>query len=165
MPTVRSAQPIFFLRRYHTHPAYPATPPNGVGRGGHTRQVSQPNSEPYTPNRTLNRAPNRGRGRGFRGRGRGHPEMLYRSRYSEFGIGASLNGRGRGGGMQKLRPDAPLTSLLYQERPLLRPIVFVPSVLNPTLFDQDETLLKPGVEEIGMFSYLFFPIQTGQTEL
>jgi hypothetical protein len=88
--------------------------------------------------------------------------MIYRSRYSEFGIGASLKDRDRGGGMQKLRPDAPLTSLLYQERPLLRPIVFVPSVLNPTLFDQDETLLKPGVEEIGMFSYPFFSIQTGR---
>ena len=54
--------------------------------------------------------------------------------------------------------DAPLTKLLYQNRPLLRPIVFVPSVLNPTLFDQDEALLKPGVEEVGMFLYPFFSL-------
>ena len=113
---------------------------------GSARIASQPSSYPNNPNHS----PNRGRGRGFRGRG--HPEMYSRSRYRDFGIGASPKDRGRTGGSQKLRPDAPLTGLLYQDRPLLRPIVFVPSVLNPILFDQDETLLKPGVEEVGMYS-------------
>ena len=78
--------------------------------------------------------------------------MNFRSRYSEVGIGASPRDRGRGGGTQKLRLDAPLTRLLNRDRPLLRPIVFVPSTLNPIFFDQDEALLKPGVEEVGTFS-------------
>ena len=90
--------------------------------------------------------------------------MTFRNRYSsDIGIGVSPNfrggrgGRGRGGGgpPQKSRLDAPLTRLLYEDRPLLRPIVFVPSTLNPVLFDQeDEDLLKPGVEEVGtLFSF------------
>ena len=82
--------------------------------------------------------------------------MDFRNRYTDIGIGASPNARGRGGGTRNLRPDAPLTRLLYEERPLLRPIVFVASALNPVLFDQDEDLLKPGVEEVGTFSYFFF---------
>ena len=49
-----------------------------------------------------------------------------------------------------------MTRLLYEDRPLLRPIVFVPSTLNRVLFDQDEDLLKPGVEEVGMFLFTFF---------
>lgn len=85
--------------------------------------------------------------------------MYSLSQRSEYGIGASPKGRGRGGGTQKLRLDAPLTGLLYQERPLLRPIVFVPSVLNPILFDQDEALLEPGVEEVGMFLLFFFTVR------
>ena len=89
--------------------------------------------------------------------------MTFRNRYSsDIGIGVSPNfrggrgGGGRGGGPpQKSRLDAPLTRLLYEDRPLLRPIVFVPSTLNPVLFDQeDEDLLKPGVEEVGtLFSF------------
>ena len=92
------------------------------------------------------------------------------SRYgTDIGIGISPNGRGRGGGgggFQRLRPDAPLTSLLYQERPLLRPIVFVPSTLKPVLFDQVEDLLKPVVEEVGTFFLTFFSYisKTGNTE-
>lgn len=82
--------------------------------------------------------------------------MYSRNRHHDYGIGASPNGHSRGRGSRKLGADAPLTKLLYENRPLLRPIVFVPSVLNPTLFDQDEALLKPGVEEVGMFLYPFF---------
>lgn len=84
--------------------------------------------------------------------------MSFRNRRSDFGIGASPspNGRGRGRGTQKSRLDAPLTRLLYEDRPLLRPIVFVPSTLKPVLFDQDDDLLKPGVEEVGTFSYFYF---------
>ena len=150
MPTVCSAQQYFFFFRFIIYPAQLESPPYGGGRGGHARQPSALNSELHTPIR--------GRGRGFRGRGRGrgHPEMDFRNRYTDIGIGASPNvrGRGRGGGAQRLRPDAPLTSLLYEERPLLRPILFVPSTLHPVLFDQVEDLLKPGVEEVGTFFIL-----------
>ena len=91
--------------------------------------------------------------------------MSFRNRRSDFGIGASPspNGRGRGRGTQKSRLDAPLTRLLYEDRPLLRPIVFVPSTLKPVLFDQDDDLLKPGVEEVGTFLYFYFlKMQTGE---
>ncbi|KAF4597846.1 hypothetical protein EYR38_006237 [Pleurotus pulmonarius] len=57
-------------------------------------------------------------------------------------------GRGRGrGGM--LRSDAPLSKLLFQERPLLRPVKFVKSVNTPTLFQDEEEVFKPGVESAG----------------
>ena len=163
MPTVCSAQHTFFFSSTVVITVYPAqleSPPYGGGRGGgggghvSARQASAPNSEPHTPNR--------GRGnRGFRGRGRGrgHLEINSPNRYSDIGIGTSSNVRGRGRGgrfQQRLRPDAPLTSLLYQERPLLRPIVFVPSTLHPVLFDQVEDLLKPVVEEVGTFFLCFF---------
>jgi hypothetical protein len=39
--------------------------------------------------------------------------------------------------------------LLFRERPLLRPIVFVPSVLTKVLFEHEEELIKPGVEDVG----------------
>ncbi|KAJ7671180.1 hypothetical protein B0H17DRAFT_194764 [Mycena rosella] len=83
----------------------------------------------------------RGRGRGDygfdsgRGRGRG-----------DYGYDSS-RGRGRGG--SKLRPDAPLSKLLYEERPLLRPIKFVRSVHHATLFQEEEELLQPVVEDVG----------------
>ena len=65
---------------------------------------------------------------------------------------------------RRLRPDAPLISLLYQERFLRRPIVFVPSTLKPVLFDQVEDLSKPVVEEVGAFSYSFLISKIGNTE-
>ena len=151
-PTVRSAH-FFFFHYYHINFTHPArlenleTPPHGSGRG-HTRNIS----EQYLERNISNRA----RGRGFRGRGGGHPEFSYKRRHSDFGgIGASPRDRGRGGRTHKLRPDATLTGLLYEARPLLRPIVFVPSTLNPILFNQDEDLLKPGMEEVGMFLQLY----------
>jgi hypothetical protein len=123
--------------------------PYGAGRG-HGRNISDPISE------ATNASSNRGRGRGSRSRGRGGHQQS-RGRYSD-GIGASPNDRNRNRGTQKLQPDAPLTQLLYQDRPLLRPIVFVPSVLNHFLFDRDEALLKPGVEEVGLFFIIFLNI-------
>ncbi|KAL1704324.1 hypothetical protein EV121DRAFT_280507 [Schizophyllum commune] len=52
----------------------------------------------------------------------------------------------RGGKMGSY--NAPLSSLLYEERPLLRPIVFVRSTLTATLFQEEEEIFEPGVEEI-----------------
>lgn len=82
-------------------------------------------------------SPSRGRGRG-----RGGNDNNFDSR----------GGRGRGRGGPKLRPDAPLSKLLYGERPLLRPIKFVRSVHHATLFQEEEELLQPVVEDVGQSS-------------
>ncbi|KAH9484812.1 G-patch and R3H domain-containing protein C30B4.02c [Psilocybe cubensis] len=125
----------------------------GKGRGGRGYgQNSGSNSGTTTPNR------GRGRGRGNdmlsgsgydspRGRGRGTPgDQFTGGRRGQFGIG-SPRGGGQGGGYG--RPDT-LSGLLYQERPFLRPIKFVPSVLTKVLFKEEESeeLLKPGVEDV-----------------
>ncbi|KAF5328816.1 hypothetical protein D9619_011550 [Psilocybe cf. subviscida] len=102
--------------------------------------------------------PTRGRGRGRggydspkrgyespAGRGRGRGEAFTPSRRGDYGIGASPRGRGQGGFQPK---PVTLSGLLYQERPLLRPIVFVPSVLTKVLFEEEEELIKPGVEDV-----------------
>jgi hypothetical protein len=47
-------------------------------------------------------------------------------------------------------PDAPLSKLLYSERPYLKPIKFVPSVLTRTLFQEEEDILQPVAESVGM---------------
>ncbi|KAF8196566.1 hypothetical protein BJ912DRAFT_113938 [Pholiota molesta] len=112
--------------------------PRGRGRGGRGGAF---NSGIATPNR--------GRGRGGydspRGRGRGQDSGT--PRRGDWGIGASPRGRGRGGSAAFAKPTS-LSGLLYQERPLLRPIVFVPSVLTKRLFEQEEELIKPGVEDV-----------------
>ncbi|TFY57471.1 hypothetical protein EVJ58_g6998 [Rhodofomes roseus] len=48
----------------------------------------------------------------------------------------------------KLRAGVPLSRLLNEDRPLLRPIVFVRSVHTATLFQQDEEILQPIVEPV-----------------
>jgi hypothetical protein len=116
-----------------------ASTPRGNGRGrGRGGQGS--NSGVNTPNR--------GRGRGFdspRGRGRGQPDD-FRNRRRSDGIGSSPKSRGRG---RAQVPPGTLSGLLYLERPLLRPIVFVPSVLTKVLFEQEEELMKTGAEDVG----------------
>jgi hypothetical protein len=124
-----------------------ASTPRGNGRGrGRGGQVFGSNSGTNTPNR--------GRGRGFdspRGRGRGQPDD-FRNRRRSDGIGSSPISRGRGGAQV---PPGTLSGLLYLERPLLRPIVFVPSVLTKVLFEQEEELIKPGVEDVGKCTQIF----------
>lgn len=48
----------------------------------------------------------------------------------------------------RLGPDAPLSKLLYETRPLLRPIIFTRSTATPFLFQYEEELLKPVVEDV-----------------
>ncbi|CAA7260811.1 unnamed protein product [Cyclocybe aegerita] len=108
----------------------------GRGRGG---PMSGPNSGASTPSR--------GRGRG------GYDFSGGRGSRGRDGIGASpRGGRGRGAPMpvpMHRQLNITLSGLLYQERPLLRPIVFVPSVLTRVLFQEDDSeLLKPGVEDV-----------------
>ncbi|KAI8992915.1 hypothetical protein BD414DRAFT_437389 [Trametes punicea] len=99
----------------------------------------------------------------FRARGRG------RGVHSLPGTGtntprqfATSNGRGRGQGestgtMQrtyghgrglasKLKAGAPLSKILYEDRPFLRPVIFVRSIYNPTLFQEEEDIFQPIVE-------------------
>ncbi|KAF9483093.1 hypothetical protein BDN70DRAFT_874140 [Pholiota conissans] len=113
--------------------------PRGRGRGGRGGPNSGFNSGTSTPNR--------GRGRGGydspRGRGRGQDYST--PRRGDWGIGASPRGRGRGAPITK---PGTLSGLLYQERPLLRPIVFVPSVFTKVLFQEEEELIKPIVEDV-----------------
>ncbi|CAK5275125.1 unnamed protein product [Mycena citricolor] len=108
----------------------------------------------------------RGRGRGGpgfeSGRGRGTDSPIPRG-YRGRGIGSprgveSSSGRGRGRGYNSSRggsgfgarfnPAAPLSQLLIEERPFLRPIKFVRASLQPTLFQEEEDLLRPVVEEV-----------------
>ncbi|KAL1728077.1 hypothetical protein EV714DRAFT_215934 [Schizophyllum commune] len=114
------------------------------------------------------------RGRGGRGRGRGGRGGLNNSGYIPFDEGSStprgnapprpeyaspmrgnapstptrggMGARNRRGGKMGSY-NAPLSSLLYEERPLLRPIVFVRSTLTATLFQEEEEIFEPGVEE------------------
>lgn len=64
--------------------------------------------------------------------------------------GGSDRGRGRGRGnlASKLRAGAPLSKVWYADRPLLRPIEFVRSLHSATLFQQEEEILQPVVEEV-----------------
>ncbi|KAG6815705.1 hypothetical protein H0H87_012089, partial [Tephrocybe sp. NHM501043] len=116
----------------------------GRGRGG-----SNSNSGSKTP---------RGRGKGRGGTSNDFTSPRGRGGFNDFGsprgpAGISDNsprgGRGRGRGGSKLGRDAPLSDLLFQERPLLRPIVFVPSVHTKTLFQEEEDILQAVVEEVG----------------
>ncbi|KAJ7596595.1 hypothetical protein C8J56DRAFT_917845 [Mycena floridula] len=117
------------------------------------------------PNRGSPRV--RGGGRGGRGRGRGRgrgaeieesmdfvlqqwPDSNSQShRASPRGtIGFSPRGRGRQTGPSRGN-GAPLSQLLHLERPLLRPIIFVPSQQSKYLFQVEEEILQPIVEDVG----------------
>ncbi|KAH8107657.1 hypothetical protein BXZ70DRAFT_3101 [Cristinia sonorae] len=65
---------------------------------------------------------------------------------------SSFSPRGRRGGRggrelaSQLRGGAPLSKVLYDDRPYLRPVKFVRSVFTATLFKDEEELLQPIVE-------------------
>jgi hypothetical protein len=52
----------------------------------------------------------------------------------------------------KLGATTPLSKALYEDRPFLRPVVFVKAQINPFLFQEEEDILQPGVEEVGSFT-------------
>jgi len=66
-----------------------------------------------------------------------------------------MRGRGRGGRggrgnlTSRLRAGVPLSKLLDEDRPLLKPIIFVRSVHTATLFRQEEDILQPLSEPVG----------------
>ncbi|KAF9497928.1 hypothetical protein BDN71DRAFT_1443998 [Pleurotus eryngii] len=92
------------------------------------------------------------RGSPSSGRGRGGSVMRNSNAGAAIPTSGTSTPRGRGRGRGRggmLRADAPLSKLLFQERPLLRPIKFVKSVNTPTLFQDEEEVFKPGVESAG----------------
>lgn len=111
-----------------------STPRGGTPRGGFT-----------TPNRGFD---------GPHGRGRPRYNTFIDNEDPDPGMGrgrGSPRGRGRGRGgknlSSKLKAGAPLSKLLYEDRPLLRPIIFVRSVYTATLFEEEEDILKPLAED------------------
>ena len=114
------------------------------------------------------------RGRGvpaYRGRGRGGPQAFIPSRPS---ADTPFPGKGRGfdiprrqvqgigapKGAQRPIPvgaKQTLSSLLLQERPLLKPIMFVPSTEMRFLFQNEEELLQPIVEDVGGYTWIILP--------
>ena len=53
---------------------------------------------------------------------------------------------------KKLRnTSAPLSQLLFEDRPYLKPIVFVRSTITPSLFMDEEEIFEPVVEAAGTF--------------
>ncbi|TFK65821.1 hypothetical protein BDN72DRAFT_800797 [Pluteus cervinus] len=83
-----------------------------------------------------------------RGRGRGRGDFDYGNRSRGRGRGQGW-GRGRGFGGATPQIIGPLSELLFAERPLLRPVIFVKSAETPYLFMEKEDIFKPGVEETG----------------
>ena len=91
----------------------------------------------------------RGWGRG-RGRGRGWVpdnggDPFSAPRRPHFGVGVGAGAKAR----SIIGKDAPLSDLLYSERPLLRPVKFVRATLTPFLFQHSEEMLKSTAETAG----------------
>ncbi|KAA1475077.1 hypothetical protein DENSPDRAFT_866787 [Dentipellis sp. KUC8613] len=145
-------------------------PGRGRGRGRGLGYIPYDDSDfsldaqPNQYNNSRGFASPRGRG----GRGRGTPSN--RSNYNSGAStpargGAPLRGRGGGPSSENLGPKdrerqkmlakklrtstAPLSQLLYEDRPLLRPVIFVRSQTTPTLFMEEEEIFKPVAEEAG----------------
>ncbi len=90
------------------------------------------------------------RGNGLGKRGLGSPPI-----YGSYAAGNSSPRGGKGPrGAQRGRPNpsGPLSNLLYEDRPYLRPIKFVPSEQARFLFQEEEEILKPVVEDVGTSS-------------
>jgi hypothetical protein len=49
----------------------------------------------------------------------------------------------------KLGAGAPLSRVLYEDRPFLRPVIFVRSVHTATLFEEEEDIFQAVVEDVG----------------
>ena len=82
-----------------------------------------------------------------RGRGTGRGNVID-PRAKTFGQGRNLAG--------KLNAGAPLSKLLYEDRPFLRPIKFVRSVHTATLFQKEDEIFQPVVESAGNLNHLYY---------
>lgn len=128
--------------------------PRGRGRGYGERGFNRGSrgSAPFPRTNTPSRgnpafqptAATSSRGKAFQSRS-STPSRGMNGGHGHLGIGLSPQPTRK----SKLGSSAPLSSLLYESRPLLRPIVFVKSNLAPVLFQQEEELLQPTIEKIG----------------
>ncbi|KAF9048193.1 hypothetical protein BDZ89DRAFT_1126785 [Hymenopellis radicata] len=90
-----------------------------------------------------NTPPRRGNGPGKRGLGSPPVNGSY------AGYSSPRGGKGhRGAQRGRANPSGPLSNLLYEDRPYLRPIKFVPSQQARFLFQEEEEILKPVVEDV-----------------
>ncbi|KAL0068343.1 squalene synthetase-like protein [Marasmius tenuissimus] len=135
---IPSNQTDFVLQQWpKSNPGSGYNTPRGRGRGrGGSGKNSPLPLHTYTPPPNPNgNKPGRGRGRGLddrggRGRGRGGQRGGWKGKERDF--------------------DAPLSRLLNEDRPLLRVINFVPAVHQRFLFIEEEEILKPAAEDIGL---------------
>ncbi|KAK1235286.1 squalene synthetase-like protein, partial [Marasmius sp. AFHP31] len=133
---IPSNQTDFVLQQWpKSNPGSGYNTPRGRGRGrGGSGKNSPLPLHTYTPPPNANgNKPGRGRGRddrGGRGRGRGGQRGGWKGKERDF--------------------DAPLSRLLNEDRPLLRVINFVPAVHQRFLFIEEEEILKPAAEDIGL---------------
>ncbi len=127
--------------------------PRGRGRGNRGRGYRCPRGPTPVPRTST---PSRGNST-FQPRAstpsRGNGVFQSRSSTPSRGMGSGHGHPGLGRPAQqqtksKLGSSAPLSSLLYESRPLLRPVVFVKSTLTPFLFQEEEELLKPTMEDM-----------------
>ncbi|KAJ2911575.1 hypothetical protein MD484_g8841, partial [Candolleomyces efflorescens] len=76
---------------------------------------------------------------GARGRGRGGPPPSYEPAHRRTsGIGVSPQAKASSSTYRPVDANGTLSSLLYRERPLLRPIKFVPSIYSRVLFTYED---------------------------
>ncbi|KZT04134.1 uncharacterized protein LAESUDRAFT_703719 [Laetiporus sulphureus 93-53] len=109
--------------------------PRGRGRGWPGNQGSGYNSPIPTRGTDSPRSRGRGRGRGFSGD---------TTPYGDQG----RSGRSEAYLKSRLRAGVPLGKLLSEDRPLLKPVVFVRSVHTATLFQEEEDILQPMAEPV-----------------
>lgn len=121
------------------------TPKSRLGTGTPLRGRDSSRRGDLTP-RGMGAGRGRGRGRGGRSEGRGRGRELDnggdpfsaqrgRPHFGDVGVGVKAR--------TMIGKDAPLSDLLYSERPLLRPVKFVRATLTPFLFQKSEDALKP----------------------
>lgn len=98
---------------------------------GSPRGYHSPNPGMSTPVRGAATPRGRGRGRGYGG----YDSPGYQARAPHRQIPSKMR-----------LSNAPLSRLLYEDRPLLKPIVFVRSQGTPTLFMEEEEIFEPVME-------------------
>ncbi|VDB95881.1 unnamed protein product [Peniophora sp. CBMAI 1063] len=109
-------------------------PRGGRGRGRGPRGVYSPapSRGTSTPRGTSYASPLRGTGSNKRG---GRDDLGPKDRLRQKMLDKKLK-----------TGTAPLSQLLFEDRPFLRPIVFVRSSITPSLFMDEEEIFEPGVE-------------------
>ncbi|KAG1889924.1 hypothetical protein F4604DRAFT_1707448 [Suillus subluteus] len=113
------------------------TPSRGRGGFGSGSGSGTPQRGGSTPRRGMGIPRGRGRGRGISDAPRAR---------TGFGYGTNRN---------RNAPNTPLSKLLDSERPYLKPVIFVPSVLTRTLFHEEEDILQPVAESADRVARVF----------